>query len=290
MMDRAAVEAIRQSVSIVSVAVRLGITLKKAGNEWEGLCPFHQEKTPSFKVFNHGNGDRFQCFGCGARGDVVDLVMKVRGLDFKEALAFLGHTDAKPMMKPAAADIYADLQQGSSDVVPKVGEPIRLWNPKRGHHGRFTPEAVYPYPGGYVVRRTSIEGSKETPMIRVSQHGWTRWPFDRPRPLYGRIEGKGKTIVVEGEKCVDALMSKVKSPVVTWPGGTNGLKYADFRSLAKRGVVLWADHDEPGSKAMSQLLGMLAKLECRCTLIDTFECTRSTPKRLGRGRSDRRGW
>lgn len=76
-------EEIRRRLDIVEVASAY-VTLKKAGRYYKGLCPFHQEKTPSFFV----DKDRglFHCFGCGAGGDLFDLVMRLRNLTFPEAL------------------------------------------------------------------------------------------------------------------------------------------------------------------------------------------------------------
>lgn len=60
------------------------VTLKKAGRNLKGLCPFHSEKTPSFMV----SPDRqaFHCFGCGKGGSVFDFVMEYEHIDFREAL------------------------------------------------------------------------------------------------------------------------------------------------------------------------------------------------------------
>lgn len=49
-------------------------------------CPFHEEKTPSFRVYENNS---FYCFGCGAGGDVITLIMKMENLSFEEACAFL---------------------------------------------------------------------------------------------------------------------------------------------------------------------------------------------------------
>ncbi len=63
------------------------ITLKKAGINHKGICPFHNEKTPSFMV----NKERqiYKCFGCGEGGDIFSFVMKMEGLDFLDALKML---------------------------------------------------------------------------------------------------------------------------------------------------------------------------------------------------------
>lgn len=60
------------------------VTLKRAGSNMMGLCPFHNEKTPSFTVFT--KSDSFYCFGCGAGGDVVTFVMKYENLDYPSAI------------------------------------------------------------------------------------------------------------------------------------------------------------------------------------------------------------
>ncbi|HUX88969.1 MAG TPA: DNA primase, partial [Chloroflexota bacterium] len=74
---------IKARLDIVDVVGRK-VALKKSGQTFKGLCPFHSEKTPSFIVFpDKGN---FHCFGCGANGDVFGFVMKTENLDFPEAL------------------------------------------------------------------------------------------------------------------------------------------------------------------------------------------------------------
>jgi len=61
--------------------VQQKISLRWTGTEWIGLCPFHEEKTPSFRV----NGERFHCFGCGAHGNATAWLMRTEGLSFTEA-------------------------------------------------------------------------------------------------------------------------------------------------------------------------------------------------------------
>lgn len=75
------------NVDLIPVAEASGVTLKKRGNKYVGLCPFHLEKTPSFFIFpdNH-----FKCFGCGESGDSIDFVQKIYKCSFKEALKILG--------------------------------------------------------------------------------------------------------------------------------------------------------------------------------------------------------
>ena len=81
-IPEASIQEIRSRGDIVAYVSRY-VDLKQAGRNWKGLCPFHDEKTPSFNV----NPDRqiFHCFGCQAGGDVIGFLMNHEGLTFPEA-------------------------------------------------------------------------------------------------------------------------------------------------------------------------------------------------------------
>ena len=68
--------------------VEQDVSLRRAGKEWTGCCPFHVEKTPSFSV-NEDKGLYF-CFGCGAKGDLVTYLVEKRGHSMREALRLAG--------------------------------------------------------------------------------------------------------------------------------------------------------------------------------------------------------
>ena len=63
------------------------VSLKRAGSNLRGLCPFHSEKTPSFTVYPADNS--FYCFGCGAGGDAITFIRKRENLDYPDAVEFL---------------------------------------------------------------------------------------------------------------------------------------------------------------------------------------------------------
>lgn len=85
---------IENKPDIMTIMEREGLELRQRGRLCWTSCPFHEEKTPSFAV----NPDRqaFCCFGCGEHGDVIDLVMKLHGLTFPEALGHLGMNGPRP--------------------------------------------------------------------------------------------------------------------------------------------------------------------------------------------------
>ncbi len=81
-------EELRARISVVDV-VGAKVKLTKKGREHQGLCPFHNEKTPSFTV-NEAKGF-YHCFGCGAHGDIVKFEMEANGLPFMDAIQKLAH-------------------------------------------------------------------------------------------------------------------------------------------------------------------------------------------------------
>ena len=80
------IEEIRSRNDIVDV-ISGYVKLKRKGNSWFGLCPFHNEKSPSFSVSR--DKQMYYCFGCGAGGNVFTFLMEYENFSFVEALQFL---------------------------------------------------------------------------------------------------------------------------------------------------------------------------------------------------------
>ncbi len=85
-IDDVTINEIRRRADIVSLIGEY-VALKKAGKNYIGLCPFHQEKTPSFTV--SPDKQIFHCFGCGQHGDAFTFLMKINNLTFPEAVSSL---------------------------------------------------------------------------------------------------------------------------------------------------------------------------------------------------------
>src|ERR1700680_1750646 len=79
-------DELRQRLSLADIVGRRG-RLPKRGREYVGLCPFHNEKTPSFSVVE--DKGFYHCFGCGAHGDVISFNMQTGSLSFPEAVEAL---------------------------------------------------------------------------------------------------------------------------------------------------------------------------------------------------------
>lgn len=71
--------------TLVELIEDAGILLKRAGSHLAGLCPFHDENTPSFHVFSGEDPQRYHCFGCGADGDAIEFLRRYYSLSFQEA-------------------------------------------------------------------------------------------------------------------------------------------------------------------------------------------------------------
>ncbi|KGN02446.1 DNA primase [Clostridium novyi A str. 4570] len=87
MISEEIIEKIKEQTDIVDV-ISESVKLKRAGRNFIGLCPFHNEKTPSFSVSQ--DKQIYKCFGCGEAGNIFTFVMKTKNLPFVEAVKYLG--------------------------------------------------------------------------------------------------------------------------------------------------------------------------------------------------------
>ena len=86
MIDRLTVEKIKEAANIVDVVSEF-VSLKKSGSNYKGLCPFHNERTPSF--FVSPSRGTCHCFGCGKGGNAITFLMELRQMTYPEALRWL---------------------------------------------------------------------------------------------------------------------------------------------------------------------------------------------------------
>src|SRR5438309_11207626 len=87
-------ERVKQQADIVRVVGEY-VRLKKTGKDFSGLCPFHQEKTPSFTV--SPIKQIFYCFGCGKGGDIFNFVMEMERCEFPDAVRIVAEKCGIPV-------------------------------------------------------------------------------------------------------------------------------------------------------------------------------------------------
>ena len=133
------------------------VSLKRAGSNLVGLCPFHNEKSPSFTVFPATRG--FYCFGCGAGGDAITFVMKAENLDYIGAVEHLCKRAGIEMPQ----DDYS--KRHGEDDVKKARVFAANRDAARFHHANVRLDRRY-----------------------LSGGGWSCL-FRRNRPLAGRSDG-----------------------------------------------------------------------------------------------------
>ena len=259
MADKIDTASLLARVDIVDVIERY-VPLKKAGAEFEACCPFHAEKSPSFKV--NKSKQIFQCFGCGAGGDAISFLQQHLGVTFIEAVDMLGGGDAKGAPMPPAPARKVETKPEWTPILPVPADapPVPKAHPFRG-----LPEMTWAYRDqsgallGYVYRFIKSDGvGKEVMPIVWAQddagrHEWRWMAFPKPRPLYGldRLAAKPDALVllVEGEKCADAGDAELPELVVmAWPGGGKADDKVDWSPLAGRRVMTWADADHKREK------------------------------------------
>ena len=98
------------------------VKLTKSGRNWKGCCPFHNEKTPSFYVYE----DAYHCFGCGVHGDAISYVMQTSGASFPEAVQTLASEAGMEVPKPTPAAAAAERERMElSDVLAAAAEFFR---------------------------------------------------------------------------------------------------------------------------------------------------------------------
>lgn len=88
------VEKLKTEINIVDLIASY-IELQKSGRNYKALCPFHQEKTPSFYIYE--NTQSYHCFGCGASGDIFSFIQAYENVDFMDSVKLLAKKYSIPM-------------------------------------------------------------------------------------------------------------------------------------------------------------------------------------------------
>lgn len=224
---------VRERAGIVEV-ISDYISLRKSGANYQGLCPFHGEKTPSFNV-NPGRGI-FHCFGCGVGGNAITFVMKMEGLTFPEAVKLLAkrvgvdieerqlsvaekrRLDDKGRdlrILSLAAGYYSTLLQKGAD-----GEPGRRYLTKRGIDSTLVPS----YRLGYASDKwdglalflkqngVPLEQVEKLGLIKRKSSGSGYYDLFRNRLIFTIANVHGEPIGFGGRVLDDSLPKYINSP------------------------------------------------------------------------------
>src|SRR5262249_41884953 len=148
---------------------------------YQGLCPFHQEKTPSFGV--HQVRQFYKCFGCGAGGDVIKFVMEIEGMTFWEALKLLAerngvplpkrseYSDAETKLRAALVEMHSIAAQAfRANLHSAQGSEARAYLERRGVSQEMvdTFGLGFADPSGQALVRRFTEGNFSTEQLEAS--------------------------------------------------------------------------------------------------------------------------
>jgi putative DNA primase/helicase len=264
------VEKIKAATDIVALIERY-VPLKKKGREWQACCPFHEERSPSFKV--SATKQIYKCFGCGASGDAVTFMEQYFKIEFSEAIKLLAndarHDGVPPMKAPAQRPpehVWKQISPVPANAPTPVfkhnrfGEPSKVWT-------YVTPNGEQ---HGYVCRYDNETGKDVVPLIYATDGErciWKFQAFDTPRFLYNATEivaSDKYVLLVEGEKTADAAIRLLpRMCVTTWAGGGNADHLTDAEMLRGRTVVLFPDNDSPGIRTMHRWAERLKAMGCQ---------------------------
>ena len=119
------IEAIKAKIDVAE-EVGLVVALRKSGKSLQGLCPFHNERTPSFYVFPESQ--TWRCFGCNEGGDVFTFVEKQQGVDFREALHYLAEKAGVVVEDYGGANPEQEREATAlKEKLRKLNEEAALW-------------------------------------------------------------------------------------------------------------------------------------------------------------------
>ncbi len=219
---------VKTQVDIVRV-VGDYVRLRKQGSQrWVGLCPFHNEKTPSFSV--HEGHQFFKCFGCGKGGDVFHFLMELEGLSFFEALKSLAEQHGIPMPKRGAealadeqtklrAALYAQHEIAQrffrQQLQSPEGRAAREYLARRG----LPPEAIEEFGLGYAPAGSRLDRVLENEgfspeqleaggLLARSQDGGGYYDRFRNRLMFPIANESGKLIAFAGRALEDEQTPK----------------------------------------------------------------------------------
>ena len=238
------------------------------GSGAERMCscpsPTHEDRKPSCSV--HVESGQWFCHGCEEGGGVVKWLRLTRGLSGPEALETARRLGLAP--EPRVNGRHRSAPNGQRPYL----QPSSVENaPPTALPSRYAACYRYRTPDGAEYARVYRDpanrpGRKADPytLRNSGEHAgtWThRAPENRCPYRIETLTGATPVVIVEGEKCADALAGLAQGfGVLSWLGGSGAVLRTNWDALSGREVILWPDADKPGREAMARLAGELDRI------------------------------
>ena len=264
-------EAIRRTTSLVDLA-GAHTALKWSGGGWQGLCPFHRERTPSFTIF--ADGGRYHCFGCGASGDVFDFVQAVEGVGLIDAAHKLA--SGSPPLKTVRP--VSTIREPDQDAARKAAKAKAIWNAAIPAAGTIAEAYLasrgitMPIPPAIRYAFPCIQDGREWPMLVagiedangaligiqrtfLAKDGQGKAPIPKPKLSLGSIRGGAircddpdRTLILT-EGLEDALSAMQLFGIAAWAAAGAGMLASMRLPFSIRSVIIARDNDPAGERA-----------------------------------------
>ena len=199
-ISEAEIAQVRAATDIVALITE-HVALKKAGRRWQGLCPFHAEKSPSFSV--NAEEGRYYCFGCRVAGDQITFVREMQHLDFVDAVRLLADR--------AGIELHEDDASGPArkerqEFLAAMDRAVQWYHERLLHSPDARPARDY-------LRSRGISGD----VARQFRLGWAPDDWDALASSLGLsakvLEGTGLGFVNRRERRQDALRARLIFPI-----------------------------------------------------------------------------
>jgi len=212
------IERVKATMEILPLIEEV-VRLRKTGGTYKGLCPFHQERTPSFTV-TPARGT-FKCFGCGEGGDAITFVMKTENIDFVDAIELLAHRfgveleyeESSPEhdRKRARDDRLRALLERAAEFYGRVlwdseiGAPAREYLASRGLGEEVCREFRIGYApgGGQLTGRARQEGYSQEELLAVGLANRRGNDYFQRRIVFPLADARGRVRGFQARKLHD---------------------------------------------------------------------------------------
>jgi len=222
-------------------------------------CPFHDDNRPSAGIYEKDGVWRFKCQGCGEGGDIFDIRALSANRPLAEVLLeAIGQVKNQTAKKRSKQD--RAVNDGRSKIYPDL-DSLRAALP-----GQVVSDHVYVNPAtgeaDLIVFRCHTQDGKSYRPAYPFKGGFLLGAPPKPWPLYNAnlISESDTVLVVEGEKCCDAL-ARYGIVAVTGPFGSGKAEHTDWTPLASKNIVLWPDNDSTGKNHMRNVQAILDTIE-----------------------------
>ena len=237
----------------------------------EGLCPFHNEKTPSFKWNPKANS--FKCFGCGRTLDIIDYYMIFEHKTFFEAIEAIGGEIDQDEYRSKVSSQYKQYDKPQYSVVDDRSA-VEAYMQTRGISKQTLDYAGVKQDdkGNIVFAYRNLLGDVEMvkyrPARKVAKGENKMWAAPNGRPLlYGmhQVDTTKPVLVCEGEIDRLAAIEAGYSNAVSVPNGASGLTWIEENWPWLEQIeqfVLWFDNDPAGQKGLHEVIPRLGEAKC----------------------------